>query len=103
MITSNLQVGKCYKTKGKVITAMFKVKRIDYHNKPFSGLLNAVYYTLKASRGFLIESDRVVKFRYRDLFPFDEFVEIDEKDLDKLEHAHNGMVAVFNAVINKYQ
>ena len=105
-----IEVGKCY----KIISPneniyIFRIKDFIIkevvnwikENKPVK------YYYINVEVGFIIETNTnygIGKVDYtliRDINT--DFIEIEEKDMDKLVHYYNIMEKSFNSIVNKYK
>lgn len=105
-----IEIGKCYKTtsfNGNVY--IFRVK--DFTIKQAQDWIisnkETQYYYINVEIGFIIENDTgsgIKKIRYPLMKDIEtEFIEIEEKDMDKLVHYYNIMEQSFNSIINKYK
>ena len=100
-----IEVGKCYKTTSFNGTVyIFRVK--DFTIKKVTGWSrNEVneYYFIDVEIGFLIEDNDsgIKKLKHSVMKHIEtEFIEIEEKDMDKLVHYYNIMEQSFNSIIN---
>lgn len=93
-----IEINKCYKVTTERTKSIFKVLDFTKHK---DGYLGIEYFEIKASKGFQID---LRGLHEKENFSFNvnkNFIEIEEKELDKLDHAYKCVMAIFNAIIDK--
>lgn len=104
-----IEVGKCYQTisfNGTVY--IFKIKDFTIHKVVDLSIVNKEneYYYINVEIGFLIENNDsgIKKLNHSIMKHIDtEFIEIEEKDMNKLAHYYKIMENSFNSIINNYE
>lgn len=103
-----IEVGKCYKTTSFNGTVyVFRVKDFTITKLiGYSRDKENEYYYINSETGFLIENNDsgIKRINHSIMKHIDaKFIEIEEKDMDKLVHYYNLMEQSFNSIINKYK
>lgn len=99
-----LEAGKCYKISSHSDKDIyfFKIKDVTKERYAILNDVSLYGFSIKILKGFVINNG--VKEMIDTAFPESYiFQEVEESDLDKLEHYYKIMKNSFNTILNKYQ
>lgn len=92
-------VGKCFKVSNDRGTYLFKVSDFKTQRDPYFGL---EYVEIVPTKAFKVTEMQISQKNHLSFgLPMMLCYEIEEKDLDKIEHAYKAMRTVIMAVLSK--
>lgn len=99
----SIETGKCYKVYSTASNIVYVFKIDNFVKNSYYFFNNIGYYLkIETNKGFVINTD-IKRMKSVELPLTYIFQEIEENDLDKLEHYYTVMETSFNSILNKYK